>query len=240
MTPVEMFGRSAFPKIGAPACYGLTLAPHSFLWFSLVQDPAQFGRVRQAPKEGAESGAPAPALAIAGSWRSCLEGKGRRDLESLLLDVLPARRWFAGKARTLRGVEIQETIPFSADTVLALLRVDYAEAEAEIYALPLAFAPDADPERLERLRAAGLPQVARLESDYARGDRPALRPVRRSGDLAPAARGWSRRAGVSAASATSWPPPPRRCSPRSAARGTWSPCRSRPSRATPRSASATG
>jgi len=163
-TPVEMFGRSAFPKIGAPACYGLTLGPHSFIWFSLVADPAQFGRVRQAPKGGAESGAPAPALAITGSWRSCLEGKGRRDLESLLLDVLPGRRWFAGKARTLRGVEIQETIPFSDGAVLALLRVDYAEAEAELYALPLAFAPDSDPERPE-----GLPQVARLESDSPEG-----------------------------------------------------------------------
>jgi maltose alpha-D-glucosyltransferase/alpha-amylase len=169
LIPVEMFGRSAFPKIGAPSCYGLTLAPHSFLWFSLVADPKQFGRVRQAPKGGDAAGAPVPELAVEGGWRSCLEGKGRRDLESLLLDVLPARRWFGGKARTLRAVEIRETIPLSADAVLALLRVDYAEAEAEHYALPLAFAPASDPERLERLRAEGAPLVARLESDSPEG-----------------------------------------------------------------------
>ena len=52
LTPVELFGRSPFPKVGA-ACYGLTLGPHSFLWFSLVADPAQFGRVRQAAPTGA-------------------------------------------------------------------------------------------------------------------------------------------------------------------------------------------
>jgi maltose alpha-D-glucosyltransferase/alpha-amylase len=63
LTPVELFGRSAFPKIGAPG-YGLTLGPHSFLWFALVADPAQFGRARQAPKSA------------------------RRDLEAALLDAL--------------------------------------------------------------------------------------------------------------------------------------------------------
>jgi maltose alpha-D-glucosyltransferase/alpha-amylase len=171
LTPIEMFGRSPFPKVGT-ACYGLTLGPHSFLWFSLVADPAQFGRVRQAATAHAESEtteARLPTLAVEGAWRRCLEGKSRRDLESLLLDVLPTRRWFAGKARTLRGVEIRETVPFGAAAVLALLRVDYVDADAEHYALPLAFAADAEPERQERLRADELPLVARLESASAEG-----------------------------------------------------------------------
>jgi maltose alpha-D-glucosyltransferase/alpha-amylase len=33
-TPIEMFGRTAFPPIGA-SDYLLTLGPHSFYWFSL-------------------------------------------------------------------------------------------------------------------------------------------------------------------------------------------------------------
>jgi maltose alpha-D-glucosyltransferase/alpha-amylase len=166
LTPVEMFGRSPFPKVGT-GCYGLTLGPHSFLWFSLVADPAQFGRVRQAAPAGASAGKPLPVLAIAGAdggWRACLEGKARREFEGVLLDVLPSRRWFGGKARTLRGIEIRETIPLEADAVLALLRIDYVDAEAEHYALPLAFVPDTEPERQERLRADELPLVARLES----------------------------------------------------------------------------
>jgi maltose alpha-D-glucosyltransferase/alpha-amylase len=163
MTPVELFGRSPFPRI-EPVGYRLTLGPHSFIWFSLVQDPAQFGRARQAAPAESTAGARVPVLAIEGPWWSCLEGKARRDLESVLLDVLPSRRWFAGKARTLRSVEIAETIPFGSGAVLALLQVDYAEAEPEVYALPLAFAPDSG-----SAPAADPAAVARLESDSPEG-----------------------------------------------------------------------
>ncbi len=172
LTPVELFGRSPFPKIGADG-YGLTLGPHSFLWFSLVSDPAQFGRPRQGAPADVAAKVPIPVLAVEGPWSSCLEGKGRRELEAALLDVLPSRRWFLGAARALRNVEIVETIPAgdaANAAVLALLEVGYADAEAEVYALPLAFAPDADPKRGRRLRRAGSPPVvARLESDVPEG-----------------------------------------------------------------------
>ncbi|MFL6196184.1 MAG: maltose alpha-D-glucosyltransferase [Thermoanaerobaculia bacterium] len=163
LTPVELFGRSPFPRIGT-AGYGLTLAPHSFLWFSLVAEPAQLGRARQAAPSESTAGARLPELAIQGPWWSCLEGKPRRDLEGVLLDTLPGRRWFGGKARTLRAVEITETLPFGSGAVLALLRVDYAEVESEAYALPLSFAPDGVGEEVE-----GRTALARLRSDAAEG-----------------------------------------------------------------------
>ncbi|HEY3569345.1 MAG TPA: maltose alpha-D-glucosyltransferase [Thermoanaerobaculia bacterium] len=164
LTPVELFGRSPFPSITA-ACYGLTLGPHSFYWFALVQDPAQFGRARQSgPSEAMAGEMPVPALAIEGDWRSCLQGKTKRDLEAVLLDLLPTRRWFGGKARTLRAVEIVEAIPVGDYAVIALLDVDYADAEAEMYALPLAFAPA---RRAGDSALAGV--MARLESDVFEG-----------------------------------------------------------------------
>ncbi len=167
MTPVELFGRSAFPRIGT-AGYGLVLSPHAFFWFSLVNDPAQFRRAKQgAPGALAESRI--PVLAGEGPWWSWLTGKGRKDLETALLDVLPSRRWFRGAARTLRDVEITEAVPVG-DAAVVLLGVDYTEGEAETYALPLAFAPDADPKLVGRLRRAGSPPVvARLESDVPEG-----------------------------------------------------------------------
>jgi maltose alpha-D-glucosyltransferase / alpha-amylase len=167
-TPVELFGRSPFPRIGAHG-YGLTLGPHSFFWFALVADPAQLGRVRQGAPFWTAAAVPIPALAIRGPWRSCLEGTGRDDLEAALLDVLPSRRWFGGKARTLRGVEIAELIPVAGDAVIALLSVDYVDADAELYALPLAFAPDSDARLQKQLRRAGAQLVARLESDVPEG-----------------------------------------------------------------------
>ncbi|HEV2846567.1 MAG TPA: maltose alpha-D-glucosyltransferase, partial [Thermoanaerobaculia bacterium] len=80
LTPVELFGRSPFPKIAGTGCYGITLSPHGFLWFSLVQEPSQFGRTQRGVPGGAAE-APVPVLTIEGSWMSALEGKLRRDLE---------------------------------------------------------------------------------------------------------------------------------------------------------------
>src|SRR5947209_5891118 len=170
LTPVELFGGSPFPQIGAGG-WGVTLGPHSFLWFSLVQDPSRVGP--------AVAAAAIPVLAVAAPWTSVLEGKARRELETALLDVLPSRRWFGDKTGTLRGVEIVEIVelveiaPLAAGAVLAVLaviRADFKDAEPEVYALPLAFAPDGDGKRLERLRqAAPSPVVARLESDSPEG-----------------------------------------------------------------------
>ncbi len=164
-TPVELFGRNRFPPVGRP-CYPMTLGPHSFFWFAL---------------EAAEAGRPASAGgAVArvalddfagGDWVSALEGPGRARLEAALPGVLAARRWFAGKARTVRAVRLVETVPlpgrdgrdFGAageTAVLAILDVDYTESESESYLLPLAFATG---DRADAI-AAGTPQavVARL------------------------------------------------------------------------------
>ena len=169
LTPVELFGRSPFPRIGTGG-YGLILSPHSFFWFSLVQDPAQFGRARQGAPAGKLAKARIPVLAIEGPWRSCLEGKRCSDLETALLDVLPSRRWFGGVARSMRGVEMTEVISLGDTTVVVLLTVDYTEGEPELYALPLAFAPDVNLKLMRRLRRAGSPPVlARLESDVPEG-----------------------------------------------------------------------
>ncbi|MEA2601952.1 MAG: maltose alpha-D-glucosyltransferase / alpha-amylase [Acidobacteriota bacterium] len=153
LTPVELFGRSAFPKIGA-AGWGLTLSPHSFLWFSLVSEPSQLGRARQEAPSATEAEARVPVLAVEGPWTSVLAGREWRELEAALLEVLPSRRWFGG--RTPAGLEILEVVPLAADAVLTVLRADYADAEAEIYALPLAFAPDVDAGPAECLAVARL------------------------------------------------------------------------------------
>src|SRR6185436_1334971 len=138
----EMFGRSHFPKVTA-APYPMTLSPHSFYWFSLEMEPARLGR--QAAPAGATAEVPVASLRTRGPWESCLEGACRNDLEEAIGNLLPTRRWFGGKARTLRAVRIGEVIPLGGleGARLLLVDVEYADAEAETYALPLAFAPDA-------------------------------------------------------------------------------------------------
>jgi maltose alpha-D-glucosyltransferase/alpha-amylase len=123
-TPVELFGRSAFPRI-TPDPYPLTLGPHAFYWFALVAETARTG--------AAEVSLPV----LHGSWES-LVGSSRGELEGALAAVLPARRWLADKAPALRGIRIQDAIPWTEQAHLLLLGIDYAEAEAETYALPVA------------------------------------------------------------------------------------------------------
>ena len=243
-------GASPFPR-SATACYLLTLGPHGFYWFSLMQDPAQLGRVQRAAPSGSEAGSPVPALASRGRG-GAVRGHGarggsrgrccRRAAVAPLVRRQGADAARRGRSRRrFRSALGAGAVSGAAGAVLALLRVDYVEAESEVYALPLAFAPDAEPasgwsgSRARRAAGGGAPRVRPPG-----GLRAALRSVRRSRHRAPAARGG--RAGGAL------PRPEGRAGGQRlagvrrarAARGTSSPRRSRGSRATPRCASATG
>jgi maltose alpha-D-glucosyltransferase/alpha-amylase len=164
-TPVEMFGRSHFPKVTAGP-YPITLGPHAFYWFTLAMEPAQLGRQKPG---GAAAEVPVAVLRTRGSWESCMEGKCRTDLEEAIGNLLPTRRWFGGKAKTMRAVRLGEAIPLDGAR-LFLLNVEYTDAEPETYALPVAFVAEAQTDLLERVRRATPPVViARVESDTPEG-----------------------------------------------------------------------
>jgi maltose alpha-D-glucosyltransferase/alpha-amylase len=150
LTPVELFGGTPFPRIAADRPYPLTLSHHSFYWFALKRQPV-IGHLPQLLAERA-SESETPLVELRGSWRSCLHGPGRADLELALARRLPAYRWFAGKARTIRAVSITALVPLPAfedatpeAAVLLLAAVEYTAGESETYALPLAFAPAVSP-----------------------------------------------------------------------------------------------
>ena len=150
-TPVEMFGRTEFPRIGSLP-YFITLSPHSFYWFVL-----------QAPVEVSGAAEPElPTLRAGADWRSLLHDAGP-GLQAALSRYVVRRRWFRSKTRKVTGVHIADVLrPPSDETsaVLLLLRVTYVEGDPEIYLLPLA---DAAGERgRDLLAGAGNPVVARL------------------------------------------------------------------------------
>lgn len=104
-------------------------------------------------------------LTVTGGWESLFQGRTKADLETLLPDYLRGRRWFGGKARTIRSVQILEAIPMAhviheRKASLAMLKVDYVEGKPETYALPLTFAAGGRAVEVESV----LPQtiVARL------------------------------------------------------------------------------
>ena len=138
--PIEMFGRVEFPAIGG-APYFLTLAPHSFLWFSL-----------EAPIAGPDGGAVGiPTLVLDRPLAEVAADDADGQLAKALIRSLPSRRWFRGKARTIKATKVTDAIvvrePGCAATVVTLA-VDYTEGESELYLLPLTTAPPAEAERM--------------------------------------------------------------------------------------------
>jgi maltose alpha-D-glucosyltransferase/alpha-amylase len=94
----------------------------------------------------------------------CKSGRGLptfevASLSSLLRDALPValrtrlgehirtRRWFRGKARTIRAIEVLDQLTMRgapAEVILVIIRVSYVADDPEIYVLPLAVAAAGD------------------------------------------------------------------------------------------------
>jgi maltose alpha-D-glucosyltransferase/alpha-amylase len=152
-TPLELFGQTPLPPVGDRP-YFLTLAPYGFYWLSLE------ARRDDAAEGTAGRTSVLPRIPVAPRWEAVFKGRGRAVLEEALAAFLPARRWFGGKARGLRAVQVAETIELAAgqrtDQIL-LLHVEYREGEPETYVLPLAMAPAGE---MQRLRAEGAALLA--------------------------------------------------------------------------------
>ena len=158
LVPVELFGGTRFPPIG-DLPYFLTLGAHSFYWFSLESQPGEEIVREKHPDERR-------LLTVSRSWTEALRGRGRSALENLLPEYLSARRWFGGKARRIRGVEILDTVPVStvgeaAKTFITVLEVEYAEGEPESYVLPLTYATGKTAVHVKRTAPEAV--VARLQ-----------------------------------------------------------------------------
>ena len=132
--PRELFGGSDFPEIGERP-YLISLGPHAYYFFAL--QPKETGREALHENEGE------PPLIVIESWENPFSQPVRDTVSRMMPEFLRARRWFRGKARTIRQVEIYDLIkmPVSGAFIL-LLRVEYGDGEPEIYILTLAIARD--------------------------------------------------------------------------------------------------
>lgn len=144
MRPVEIFGRTNFPPI-TDRPYFLSLGPHSFNWFYLeTQEPIREGL----PAAGGAD--KLPDLAIE-SWEQVFSQRLRNQLARLMPGFLRARRWFLGKDRTIRSVEIREVIQIpEASGYMLLLEVHYSDADSETYLVPAAVAREPLAEQIRR------------------------------------------------------------------------------------------
>jgi len=95
--------------------------------------------------DAAATPSPLPSLGeTAGPWHAVLSAPLSARLLAELPRFLVRQRWFGGKARPLRAVEILDAVPVGAGEDaprIALLRASYPDGEPELYSLPLAFSP---------------------------------------------------------------------------------------------------
>ena len=139
--PVEMFGRTEFPRVGDRPLF-LTLGPHAFFWFSLEADPSGRGvEIRPIEREGTDH-------QRSGGYRATPRGRRAGPLSARAAglharaDAGSARRRGASRRVALRevvrrAVRRRRRVPGA----LAIFDVEYTEGEAEAYVLPLALAP---------------------------------------------------------------------------------------------------
>lgn len=131
----EVFSRNKFPVI-KDSPYVLTLGFYDYFWFSFQKE-----------EEGIRFGdlfAPVPELSVSGNWENIFQGKTKEKLaDDIVPQYITGCRWFGGKARRIRQIEIIEDITIGKSpsvTHLLFLKVLYTEGLSDIYLLPLSFA----------------------------------------------------------------------------------------------------
>jgi maltose alpha-D-glucosyltransferase/alpha-amylase len=136
MMAVELFGGTDFPTIGELP-YLLTLSAHAFYWFALVPARREEIHITATPDE-------LPVIEAAGSWEGVLARENGAAFEQALPRFLRHQRWFGGKARRVKEVQLRDAIPIRSDetipAILVLAAVEYTEGNPERYAIPVAFA----------------------------------------------------------------------------------------------------
>ena len=130
MTPVEIFGRAEFPPVSDQP-YQVTLGSLGFYWFAF--------QAKQAHQESIEtpatpSGLP---LIVVESWAQVFQGRSLAILLRRMPAYLKTRRWFQGKDRTIRTIDVLDAIPIPDTSAQLLLgQIEYTDGDPEIYVLP--------------------------------------------------------------------------------------------------------
>ncbi|MFW6200632.1 MAG: maltose alpha-D-glucosyltransferase, partial [Gemmatimonadota bacterium] len=138
--PVELFGRSDFPRIHDDGPYFLTLGPHAFYAFQLQRELVETTAAEGVSGEAAPP-RELPDFWVAETWTQILREEHREWLNSVLLAFLGRKRWFGGKSRGIRSGYVERHVLVGEGDrrwEAVFYHVDYFQEEAETYFIPLA------------------------------------------------------------------------------------------------------
>ncbi len=134
MIPIELFGKTKFPAIGESP-YMLTLSGHNFYWFSLVHPGIEAER-RSMPNT--------PTVIETPSSDALFDSE-RAAIDEALGTFMEWRTWFTGREQGVKQVSINHLFVLAREpipTCIALVDVEYVDAPAETYVMPLALLPE--------------------------------------------------------------------------------------------------
>ncbi len=137
-TPVELSGRTPFPRV-ADRAYFLVLGAYAFHWFALVKQPVE--------PSGVAASRVVPMIEVEERWDQVFVGAAKENLEEWLVRYLQGRPWFDGRGRQAEAAMLLETVPLPTGDErhrVALIQVEYSEGDPDTYALPLGFVPGGD------------------------------------------------------------------------------------------------
>ena len=133
--PVELFGRTRFPAVGATP-YLLAIGPHDFYWFGLTRSGTDAEEAPGLPRINVRG-------EISGAFRA------RVQLERALVADIQGRRWYRSKAQTIRSGHLVDRLEIpGTEAVVAFLELEYVERDPETYAMPIALATGVDADRI--------------------------------------------------------------------------------------------
>ncbi len=179
MVPIEIYSRMDFPPIGELP-YFLTLAPHSIYWFKLEHPAVARGAELEitSPDE-------LPTLNVRERWDGLFTARHKRDIEKPLIQFIKQSRWFRGKTRKIKTVDVIDMVRMQngSSSFFVFVEIDYTEGDSDIYVLPFSFATGqrADDLRKYHLRSVlanvyiksrdetGVIYEAFLDSDFCNG-----------------------------------------------------------------------
>ncbi len=150
VAPVELFGHTSFAPISDQP-YVLTLGPHGSYWLAI-----------EAVSPGVVD---VPAIELGGrALPDVFAERFEDDLTAALAQYLPAQRWFQGKDRRLREVQVVDIVPLQVAGVeaaaIVIAETHFSAGEPERYALPLVVTAETGSAEFDR-GVPGTP-VARL------------------------------------------------------------------------------
>ncbi len=128
--PVEVFGRNKFPLIDEEP-YVFPLQFKNYFWFELKE---------QVEEERHDYLSPDTRLELTAREWNQMNVSTRNALKDIMFGYVQKSRWFRGKAKKIKSIELNDTIPISTGTYhsyILFIEIVYIEGRSEQYIIPL-------------------------------------------------------------------------------------------------------